>query len=89
MQSVSILISGRVQGVFFRKYALTSALNYGLSGFVMNTREGNVYIEATGNADKIAELIKWCHTGSPLSSVKQVTVNTIPVKHSDGFTIRH
>ncbi len=89
MQTVSIVVSGRVQGVFFRKYTLDAARKNGLSGFVKNTQDGNVYIEATGDEKMINEFVKWCHSGSPLSKVQNVSVSYIEVKKFDGFSIRN
>ena len=89
LQTVSITISGRVQGVFFRKYTIDAAIKSGVTGFVMNTLKGDVYIEATGTESAIAELVKWCHAGSPWSKVEKVSIHQIPFQHYEGFNIRY
>ena len=89
MQTVGITISGKVQGVFFRKYTIEAAMKAGVSGFVMNTVKGDVYIEATGTETEIAALIEWCHTGSPWSKVEKVSVDQIPFRQFQGFSIRY
>ena len=89
MQTVGITISGKVQGVFFRKYTLEAALKAGVTGFVMNTPDGKVYIEASGTETAIGELVEWCHKGSPWSKVEAVSIDPIPSRTFEGFTIRH
>jgi len=69
-----IIISGNVQGVFFRKYAKQKADELKLTGWVKNTEEGNVELFAQGDENKIAALIQWCHRGSPKSKVEHVEV---------------
>ena len=69
-----IIISGSVQGVFFRKYAKQKADELKLTGWVKNTKEGNVEIFAQGDENNVEALIHWCHRGSPKSVVEQVKV---------------
>ncbi len=78
-----------MQGVFFRKYTQDTASKIKISGFVKNTQDGNVYIEATGDENKINEFVKWCHSGSPLSKVQHVSVTHIELKNFDGFSIHN
>ena len=89
MQTVHIKVTGKVQGVFYRKYAFEVAIKLGIDGFVMNDVDGNVVIEATGENEKINEFVQWCHEGSPMSKVEEVAVNEIPEKDYQGFTIRY
>lgn len=72
MQAYKIWVSGKVQGVFFRKFTQEKAQALGLDGFVQNLNDGRVYMEVEGAAAKIDELISWCDTGSPQASVKSV-----------------
>jgi acylphosphatase len=88
VKSVAMVISGRVQGVFFRKYTLDVALRLGVSGFVCNKDDGTVYIEASGRADQVDQLIDWCHKGSPASKVQQVSCKEIDIVHHHWFEIR-
>ncbi|MDQ3050293.1 MAG: acylphosphatase [Bacteroidota bacterium] len=89
MQTVSITVSGKVQGVFFRKYTKEAACKIGITGFVKNTNEGTVYIEATGNESQINEMIQWCHKGSPWSKVNGVKVDGQPLKNFEDFRIQY
>ena len=67
-----ISVIGRVQGVWFRKYTLEAALSRGIKGFVENSDDGSVYIEAEGNSEKLEQFLEWLHQGSPLSRVDKV-----------------
>lgn len=89
IKSYAITVSGKVQGVFFRKFTKTKALELGLSGFVQNHADGSVFIEATGEAINLSSFIEWCHTGSPQSEVKKVTVKEIETEHHHTFQIRY
>ncbi len=68
-----IEVSGKVQGVWFRKYTQEKAELLDIKGFVMNLPDGKVYIEAESNdPDKLQILLDWLHQGSPLSKVSEV-----------------
>lgn len=88
LQTVTIIIHGRVQGVFFRKYTVDAAKKFHVNGFVKNTSDGKVYIEATGPEDALIKFIQWCNIGSPLSKVVEVTVQQTPLINFNDFTVR-
>jgi len=67
-----IQVYGRVQGVWFRKYAREAALSFDLAGLVKNKPDGTVYIEAEGNEQNLSSFLDWLHQGSPLSEVREV-----------------
>jgi acylphosphatase len=69
-----VLISGRVQGVFFRAHTRDAARRLGLTGWVRNLPDGRVEALFEGEKEKIDEMITWCHQGSPYSRVDQVEV---------------
>jgi acylphosphatase len=70
-----ILISGRVQGVFFRDYTQRAAQEREIIGWVMNTRDGRVEAVLEGEKEKVEDMIRWCHQGSPHSRVTEVSVD--------------
>lgn len=74
MVRAHILISGRVQGVFFRSTMKEVADELGLKGWVRNLPDGRVEAVVEGPRDKVEELIRWCHRGPPLARVKEVAV---------------
>ncbi len=72
MKRLYILISGRVQGVFFRRYVKAKADELGITGWVRNTEDGKVEILAGGNEAKLAELLESCEKGPPLAEIEKV-----------------
>ena len=70
-----VLISGRVQGVFFRAYTHKAARARNILGWVMNTRDGRVEAVLEGEREQVEDMINWCHQGSPMSQVTGVDVN--------------
>lgn len=72
--NVHVLISGRVQGVWFRASTKKKADELGIHGWVRNTSDGKVEAVFEGEEEKINEMIKWCHTGPPLARVEKIEV---------------
>jgi acylphosphatase len=70
-----ILISGRVQGVFFRAYTQRAAQKRGILGWVMNSPDGRVEAVLEGEKENVEDMIRWCHQGSPHSRVTEVSVD--------------
>jgi acylphosphatase len=68
-----IKVTGRVQGVWFRKYTQEVARTYGVTGFVANAPDGSVVLEAEGSREALEKLLDWLWRGSPLSKVEEVT----------------
>ncbi|MBI5638112.1 MAG: acylphosphatase [Nitrospinae bacterium] len=73
-----IVVTGRVQGVFFRATAEETALGLGLTGWVKNCGDGSVEILAEGDRAALEKLIKWCNEGPPMARVKYVAVDWQP-----------
>lgn len=86
MATISILVSGKVQGVWFRKYTLEKALQIGVYGTVRNLGSGEVYIEAKGSDEQLKALEEWCWQGSPESKVREV--KTMPIADFESSTFR-
>ncbi len=71
---VRILITGLVQGVFFRREMTDLARRLGISGWVRNTSSGKVEALAEGDRGRLDELIRFCHVGPPGAIVRRVDV---------------
>ncbi|RLF27691.1 MAG: acylphosphatase [Thermoplasmata archaeon] len=85
-----VLISGRVQGVWFRGSTKDKAEQLGLHGWVKNTNDGKVEAVFEGEENAINEMIKWCHHGPPLAKVENVEINWEEPKNiEEGFSIRY
>jgi acylphosphatase len=70
----NIHVTGRVQGVFYRKSTVQKAQELGVAGYVRNQPDGSVYIEAEGFPDKLDTLVSWCWNGPELARVQNVRV---------------
>ncbi len=58
-----VLVSGRVQGVFFRSETQNEAIKQGLTGWVQNLSDGRVEAVLEGEKEKVDKLIKFCRQG--------------------------
>jgi acylphosphatase len=67
-----MVVSGRVQGVFFRAAASAQARALGLVGHARNLDDGTVEIVAEGNRDALEALERWAHHGPPAARVEYV-----------------
>ncbi len=70
----NIVVSGRVQGVFFRATAMEKAQSLGLTGWVKNLASGEVEAVVEGAKGQVEEFIKWCHHGPSAARVDEVRV---------------
>lgn len=87
VNSIRIIVSGKVQGVFFRKYTLLKARELGLTGEVMNLEDGAVSVQATGTTEQLNELIAFCRTGPTAARVSGIQVETMEYKKFKDFRI--
>jgi len=69
-----LLISGRVQGVFYRASAQQEAMRLGLAGEIRNLPDGRVEAVVEGPKERIEEFIEWCKRGPPAAEVEHVRV---------------
>jgi acylphosphatase len=84
-RTVKILISGRVQGVYFRRFTKNKAQVLGVKGTVRNREDGRVEIIVQAEADILEPFIKWCHKGPITARVDHVELSEIPM-NTDEFT---
>lgn len=78
MHHIDLRITGRVQGVWYRKSAVEEALRLGVTGFAMNLPDGSVRIEAEGPQEALDRFVAWCQVGPPRAMVENVMVSTGP-----------
>ena len=74
MKTCRIRVTGRVQGVFFRDWAVGEAQSLGVTGWIRNRRDGSIELFATGERDEIDMFLRRLHSGSPASHVQRVVV---------------
>ncbi len=91
---IKIIVSGRVQGVFFRAETKKTADRLGINGYVKNLSDGSVEAMFKGDPSIVAQMIKWCNKGSAASKVEQVITKEIDQvneqsENFDKFEIRY
>jgi acylphosphatase len=72
LKQVSLVVRGRVQGVFFRATAQREAKRLGLTGWVRNRPDGSVELAAEGEEEALKELVAWAHEGPDAARVEHV-----------------
>lgn len=68
------MVSGRVQGVYYRSYCRDEALKMDIKGWVLNRRDGRVEAVFEGEEEAVKSMVDWCWRGSPSSRVTGVEV---------------
>lgn len=82
------MVSGRVQGVFFRKFTKAEADKLGLRGFVRNLRDGRVYCVARGPPAEMERFESFLRKGSPKAEVQAVASRPWEGELPTGFEIQ-
>ena len=70
-----IYVSGRVQGVYYRKNARRSALSFGLTGWARNLPDRRVEAVAEGERNRIEDFLGWCREGPFMAIVRALDVS--------------
>jgi len=83
-----VLISGRVQGVFFRDTCRRVAEQHGVAGWVRNLPDGRVEAVFEGPDDQVRRVVEWAHTGPRMAVVDKVAVETETPEGLAGFQVR-
>ncbi|HSN17597.1 MAG TPA: acylphosphatase [Gammaproteobacteria bacterium] len=68
------VVSGKVQGVFYRASTAERARALGLTGYARNLADGCVEVLACGEETKVRELVDWLWQGPPAAEVQGVQV---------------
>jgi len=82
------IITGRVQGVFFRASTERKAQQLGITGYARNLPDGSVEVLACGEASAVEDLKLWLWTGPPAAQVKDVRCEPLDVPVPEKFTTR-
>ncbi len=69
------IVSGRVQGVFFRDNTRDEANKLGLTGWIRNLNDGRVEVVAEGEKEKLEQLLSYLHRGPLIAKVTSVQAN--------------
>lgn len=87
MATVHLMISGKVQGVFFRASAKEKALELALNGWIKNTPDGSVEATVSGSDEGVQQFVAWCRQGPPRAEVSHVSVTPKPDSGFNGFEV--
>ncbi len=79
------IVSGRVQGVWYRASAQQRAQSLGVSGYAHNLVDGSVEVLACGPEDKLAELEDWLWQGPAHAQVTDVLTEEVEFRELNAF----
>ncbi len=82
------LISGRVQGVWYRASAGKAAKRLGLTGWVRNLSDGRVELMVCGTEEELKQLTDWLWKGPPLAKVKDIEITPQTSQTFADFSVR-
>jgi acylphosphatase len=90
MKAIRFLVSGLVQGVGYRFFAVRAARGLGISGFARNLPDGRVEVVAQGSEDALGRFEEALRLGPPGGRVQAVEPSDAALdKALDDFEIRH
>lgn len=84
-----VVVSGTVQGVFYRDTCRRVAEEHGVSGWVRNLADGRVEAVFEGDPDGVETLVRWARLGPPSAAVRAVEVRDEEPEGLTGFEVRH
>jgi acylphosphatase len=85
---VHVVVTGRVQGVWFRDSCQREARALGVGGWVRNRMDGSVEAEFEGPSAAVERMVAWCREGPPRARVDDVAIETIAVIGDARFVVR-
>ena len=88
-KAVSVKVTGRVQGVAFRWYAVQEAERLGVRGWIRNEPDESVAGHFEGDAAAVDALVAWCRLGPSYAAVHRVAVMEVRPTGATGFDIRY
>ena len=88
MKRARVVVSGVVQGVFFRTETRDRARSLGVAGWIRNVPDGTVEAAFEGDDERVDSMVDWCRRGPSGASVEQVEVEWVGPEGEVGFSIR-
>ena len=88
MTRVRVVVTGRVQGVWFRDSCRDEARSLHVGGWVRNRADGSVEAEFEGPPAAVDRMVAWCHDGPPRARVDAVTAAAIEPVGDARFHVR-
>lgn len=87
MPRKQLIITGRVQGVYYRATACQKAQQLQLIGWIKNLEDGHVMAQVQGPEDSIEQFTAWCRKGPPLSRVDNIEIMDLPETDEKNFVV--
>ena len=84
-----VIVSGTVQGVYYRATTRKTARKHGVDGWVKNRPDGRVEAIFEGPNTAVESMVEWCHEGSSAAEVDSVEVEYEQPSGESGFEIRY
>jgi len=78
MERLEAIVSGKVQGVWYRDFVVVTATALGLTGTAQNLSDGTVRVIAEGPREKLDALVEHLKEGPPLAKVTEVSHTCVP-----------
>ncbi len=89
MKCTHLIVSGKVQGVFFRVNVRNKAVELGLKGYAKNLENGDVEVVAEGSQEKIKEFVDFIRKGPGISRVTGIQVTHKEPENFKSFEVIH
>lgn len=86
-ESFRVLVSGRVQGVFFRASTQDKANELGVSGWVRNLPDGRVEARVEGEAGAVEDMLAWLRQGPSAAVVDDLHAEPVAPENRSGFDV--
>jgi acylphosphatase len=87
VRRVHVIVSGRVQGVFYRATCVERARALGVKGWVRNTFDGQVEAEFEGDDAAVEAMVAWAREGPAGADVRACELRERPVVGDEGFRV--
>jgi len=88
MKRARVVVTGVVQGVFFRTETRDRARSLSVAGWIRNVPDGTVEAAFEGDDERVGSMVEWCRRGPSGASVENVEVEWIEPEGEAGFSIR-
>jgi acylphosphatase len=85
IEAADVVVTGRVQGVFYRAAMREQAERLEVTGWVRNEPDGTVTAHLEGSPGAVSELLEWCETGPPAAEVNEVRSRITEPTGANGF----
>jgi len=87
LQTISVIIKGKVQGVYYRQSTREKARALQITGTVKNLPDDSVELIATGTAEQLEQLTTWCRQGPPRADVTDLFITPLSLQSFNDFSI--